>query len=183
MKGQEVIHQPFETWLLDEAELTSEQQHELREHLEACSRCAALRPAWRQVHYLIQSSPIVEPAAGFNQRWRTGMAERRVAQQRRQVRRFLSGAVFGSLVSLLLLVSQILMSESPLNLMVMTFRNIIHFANEISQTQAIALTWLRTLPPILPLAGWIIISASFSVIAVIWAISVWRISSRGVSSK
>ena len=36
-------HQPYETWLFDEAELSSEQSQALQAHLQECQQCRELQ--------------------------------------------------------------------------------------------------------------------------------------------
>jgi hypothetical protein len=78
-------HQPYETWLFDETELSREQAQALQAHLHECQQCRGLEKSWKTLDGKIQATPMVSPQPGFSQRWRASLAERRARQQMLQV--------------------------------------------------------------------------------------------------
>jgi len=78
-------HQPYETWLLSEENLTEDEEKVLQAHLEECQQCQKLSRSWNQVQNLIASSSEPEPATGFSLRWEQRLAVRKQHQQQRRM--------------------------------------------------------------------------------------------------
>jgi hypothetical protein len=173
-------HQPFETWLFDEADLSSEQSVALRAHLLECEQCRGLQKAWKALDVKIQAAPMVSPQPGFSRRWRASLAERRARQQVLQVRRLFIGFLVAALITLLLMVVVFFLTASPLNLLVFLFEGVTKLVIQGSQLQHVIVPWLRTVPLIIPLAGWVILSSGLSLLSLFWIYSLWRIHSKGV---
>jgi len=171
-------HQPFETWLIDEAELSGEQSAALRAHLQECEQCRGLQKAWQTLDGKFQAAPSLSPQAGFSQRWRASLPERRARQQKLQVRRVFIGFVVAAVITLLLLVGLFFLTASPVNLLVFIFEGVTKLVIRGSQLQDVILPWLRTVPLIIPLAGWVILSSSLSLLSLLWIYSLWRIHSK-----
>jgi len=72
-------HRPFEDWLLDNQELTAEQQHQLNSHLRTCASCAAIA----EVNLALSSVREAAPLEGFADRFQVRLAARKQAQRRR----------------------------------------------------------------------------------------------------
>ena len=72
-------HQPFETWLLADEPLTSQQVRELQSHVKNCASCARIM----EVNLALKSARMAAPAAGFGDRFQIRLAERKVALRRR----------------------------------------------------------------------------------------------------
>jgi hypothetical protein len=173
-------HQPYETWLFDEAELSREQAQALRAHLQECQQCRELQTAWKILKVKIQVTPKVTPQPGFSQRWRASLAERRARQQVLQVKRLFIGLLVATLITLLLLVVVIFLTASPVNLLVAVFESFTSLIIRGNQIQRILLPWLETVPPIIPIAGWVIFSSLLSLLTLVWIYSLWRIFTQGV---
>ena len=173
-------HQPYQTWLFDEADLSNEQAVALRAHLQECEQCRDLQKAWKTVDGKIQAAPMVSPQPGFSQRWRASLAERRARQQVLQVRRLFIGFLVAALITLLLMVVVFFLTASPANLWVVIFGGAAKLIIQGTQLQRVIVLWLKTVPPIIPIAGWAIFSSSLSLLSLIWIYSLWRIHSKGV---
>ena len=173
-------HQPYETWLFDEAELSSEQSVALRVHLLECEQCHALQKAAKTLDGKIQTAPMVSPQPGFSQRWRASLAERRARQQVLQVKRLFIGFLVAALITLLLLAAVLFLTASPVNLLVAVFEGVAHLIIRGSQIQHVIVPWLKTVPLIIPIAGWVIFSSIFGLLSLFWIYSIWRIHSQGV---
>ncbi len=123
---------------------------------------------------------MVSPQPGFSQRWRASLAERRARQQVLQVRRLFIGFIVAALITLLLMVVVFFLTASPVNLLVVVFEGITKLVIQTSQLQRVIVPWLKTVPPIIPIAGWVIFSSLLSLLSLLWIFSLWRIHSKGV---
>ncbi len=92
-------HQPFETWLLEEDELTAVQRQELAAHLMDCAECLKLQNALTATSALLYTAEPVSPAAGFIERWQAKLARQRERQNRRQTWRFFLSVFIGARIS------------------------------------------------------------------------------------
>ena len=173
-------HQPYATWLFDEANLSGDQAQALQAHLQECQQCRQLQEASKDLDSTFQASPMVSPQPGFSQRWRASLAERRARQQVLQVKRLFIGFLVAALITLLLLVAVFFLSDSPVNLWVAVFEGVTNLIIRGNQIQHVIVPWLETVPLIIPLAGWVIISSSLSLLSLFWIYSIRRIHSRGV---
>ncbi len=172
-------HQPYEQWLFDEANLSSEQAQALQAHLQECQHCRERQEAWKNLAVKIQAAPMLSPQPGFSQRWRASLAERRVRQQMLQVKRLFISFVVAAVITLLLLAAVLFLTTSPVNLLVAVFEGVTHLIIRGSQIQHVILPWLKTVPLIIPLAGWAIFSSLFGLLSLFWIYSIWRIHSQG----
>jgi anti-sigma factor RsiW len=172
-------HKPYETWLYDKDELSSEQSHALQAHLQECQQCRGLQKAWKSLDAQIQATPMVSPQPGFSRRWRASLAERRARQQVLQVKRLFIGFLVAALITLLLIVVVIFLTASPVNLLVAVFEGVTNLIIRGSQIQRVIVPWLKTVPLLIPIAGWITLSSSLSLLSLFWIYSLWRIHSRG----
>jgi len=173
-------HQPYETWLFDETELSREQAQALQAHLHECQQCRGLEKSWKTLDGKSQATLMVSPQPGFSQRWRASLAERRARQQMLQVRRLFIGFLVASLFTLLLLVVVFFLTASPVNLLVAVFEGVTNLIIRGSQIQRVIVPWLETVPLIIPIAGWVIISSVLSLLSLFWIYSLWRFQSQGV---
>ncbi len=173
-------HQPYQTWLFYEAELSSEQAQALQAHLQECQECRELQKTWKSVERRIGLAPMASPQPGFSQRWRASLAERRARQQVLQVRRLFIGFLVAALITLLLMLVVFFLTASPVNLLVVFFESVTKLIIQGSQLQHVIVPWLKTVPPIIPIAGWVIFSTGLSILSLFWIYSLWRIHSKGV---
>jgi hypothetical protein len=176
-------HQPYDNWLYDEAELSNEQAHALQVHLQECRQCSEQYQAWKAVNAQFRSVQVESPLSGFSQRWRASLAERRLRQQARQIRQFFLVLLGAALFTLLLLVITLLVTTSPLNLLVSAYQSLIRLVIQGNHIQHVFLPLLGSLPPVIPIAAWIILSSIMGLLSILWVGSVWRISHLGVFQK
>ncbi len=108
-------HRPFEDWLLENKNLTSNEQRLLNAHLQNCSSCTALA----EVNLALKSTWLAAPARGFTDRFQLRLEARKKALRMRNVWGFLvlSISVVGVMVGLTwpVLVS---FFQSPVNVLV-----------------------------------------------------------------
>ena len=172
-------HQRYEKWLFDEADLSMEEAQALQAHLQECQQCQELQKEWKNLDMKIRATPMVSPQAGFSQRWRASLTERRARQQVLQVKRLFIGFLVAALITLLLFAAVLFLTASPVNWLVAVFDGVTHLIILGSQIQHVIIPWLKTVPLIIPLAGWMIFSSIFGLLSLFWIYSIWRIHSQG----
>ncbi len=176
-------HQPFESWIVDELELTPEQRASLQAHLLTCEQCRQFRNSWATVHKELVSAPVMAPAPGFSHRWQASLVERRRQQQKLQERRLLLFLVAGASASLLMLFVYLFVTTTPAGLMIEVFETVTSLLVTWNHAQQTVLPVIEALPPIIPVAFWILLTSGIALLSVVWAVAVWRISPKGVHSK
>jgi hypothetical protein len=72
------------------------------------------------------------------------------------------------------------LTASPVNLLVAVFEGVTHLIIRGSQIQQVIVPWLKTVPLIIPIAGWVIFSSIFGLLSLFWIYSIARIHSQGV---
>jgi hypothetical protein len=173
-------HQPFETWLYQQTDLTLEQETMLQNHLVDCQACRELQKTYKNMEEKIMASPMVAPQPGFTQRWRAGLAERHARQEAAQVKKVLIAILSATGVTLLLLGIVLFQTATPVNLLVTVFEGATRFIIRANQFQRIIIPWLETVPLILPVVAWIAFSSIFSLLTLFWVYSLWKIFTKGV---
>lgn len=176
-------HQSFQTWLLDEEQITAEGEEAMKEHLSNCVECQELNASWQAVQGQLRHPVMVKPTSGFSQRWKASLAERRMQQQILQMRRVFLGLAVGSFLSLGVLMIMLLNIATPANMFTAAVTELIRLFTALSEVRDVVFSWLLILPPIIPLAAWILLSTTFAVLAFAWVGSMWRISSKGEVNK
>ncbi len=172
-------HQPFETWLLEEGELTVEQRRELAAHLMGCAECLELQNALTASTAFLHTSRPVSPATGFTQRWKDNLSRRRELQFQQQTRRFFLSVFIAALISLggLILVLG-LVNFSITDLLVPVAALIAGLFSAAGNAQAIL--GINLSAP-LSVVLWILATSSVCLLIFGWVYALWRISSRGVN--
>lgn len=79
-------HNPFESWILDDVALDSQQRETLEEHLARCPRCAQLSAAVNSALQSVRELPEMTAPPRFTQRWSASLAARKQAQETKQAR-------------------------------------------------------------------------------------------------
>jgi hypothetical protein len=173
-------HQPFETWLLSEAPLSTDQDQALQAHLSSCEVCRQLSENWPEVHRLFRAETPIPPAPGFSARWQARLAAARIEERLRQQRRqswwmlFFTGGV--ALFLLVILAVQIaLIYESPQQLL---FAGVFRIA-EVLSTANLIQELLLTLPSffftVIPPFWWAVFAALLGLLGFIWILSLRRL--------
>jgi len=166
-------HRPFEDWLLNEIQITSEQKCDLDVHLRSCTYCAALA----ETGVALRSVKKVSPPAGFTMRFQAHLAERKLAERRRK----LWGAVLFTLGGLALLI------WLTLPYLVTFFSAPATWISALVEWGVFLLTTLQALaqagsvlfdviPGFLPPFAWMVLISALAGISLIWSVSVWRFS-------
>ncbi|NPV86874.1 MAG: hypothetical protein HPY45_12795 [Anaerolineae bacterium] len=172
-------HQPFENWIFTNG-LTLEQHKALYEHLQSCERCKNLQNRLHSMENQMRTAAIIAPPAGFNQRWRASFAERLERQQRQQVRRLFLLLAAAILISFAITAATLLVSSSVEALLFSSVKTVLSTLMSFNQFLLFLLTLVRMLPPAIPIALWILLTSGVALAAVVWLVSLWRISTQGV---
>jgi hypothetical protein len=183
MKGVNMRHQPFETWIIAEQPLDPDQARALQSHLLECEDCRQLSTGWAGARASLSAAAQAAPAPGFTRRFQSHLAERRYHQQQLQIRRTFLFLLSGSVASLMALVAFLLFVITPSGLFVSAFRSLTQVLVWWNNLQSMYLPLVQSLPIYVPIALWIIFTTSLSVFSVIWIASIWRISTQGVPTK
>lgn len=169
-------HQPFETWLLSEATLSTEQAAALQDHLSTCEACQRLECSWSGVQELIRRSGTATPAPGFTARWKVRLAEERRERSQHQAwgMLFVTGSI--AMVLLLALGGQALdLFRSPQQvLMTVVYRLFsLYYLGHASLEFLPAA--LHSFVGLLPLALWIFTLGIASLLGVLWIVAYQKI--------
>ncbi|HMD90781.1 MAG TPA: hypothetical protein VKF38_16620 [Anaerolineaceae bacterium] len=175
-------HQLYKNWIFAESDLSGEQLQELEKHLYTCDDCQQLRQDLRLATGLLRAAPMSTPIPGFTQRWQASLVERRVATQRRQVRRLFIALAGAAILLLLLFALHILATSTPVEWLVAAFQSTFSLFTTWIKVQDFILELVSFIPPVVPIALWVLITSGLSFLTLIWIISLWRISSKGTSN-
>lgn len=170
-------HQPFEDWLLDEKPINPRQKLELDAHLRVCGSCAALAETGRA----LRSVKKVSPATGFTSRFQARLAAQRVADRRRR----LWGAVlftFGGLVMLMWITAPYLVSffASPADHITALIGWAVFLITTLQALLRAGSVMLDVVPDFLSPFMWMVLVSAFAGISLLWSVSIWRFTRRGV---
>lgn len=173
-------HQPFEDWILDPVELTSEEQRKLKLHLADCTQCQRLERRWQAVHQQLRARPMAAPAPGFSQRWQSGLAERRAREQRKQAWKIFLSLFGGALFILTLMAGYTIATTSPAEWLEALVRTISSSQDLVGLVFFAVLSWWSTTPLALNIALWIYLTITLCILSVVWLLIVWRTKTAGV---
>jgi hypothetical protein len=173
-------HQPFETWLLSEEPLDTDQAEALQAHLSGCKVCQQLAGNWSEVHRFFRTVAPLQPAAGFTARWHARLTADRLQERIRRQRRqswwafvFTAGMALLLLVFLAVLVA--LVYESPEQLL---FAGVFRIAEALSVANLVQ-ELLFTLPyffiTVIPPFWWAVIAAMLALLCLLWMLSLRRL--------
>jgi hypothetical protein len=175
-------HQPFENWLLSDEPLQEQDSFALAEHLENCSECGNLQDAWENVVNLMTDTPDLAPQPGFVSRWQTALeSERQAVRAARERWQSWILAIFianGAALTLILLGIQVFQTyESFTDLVLSWVYRAAVVVTLASGLQNVFSTLIRTIPGVIP-ASWLTSAVVvLSISAVVWIISLKKLSS------
>lgn len=143
-------HQPFETYLLNDALLTDAQQHSLDLHLKDCEQCTALSHALVGLDTILLQNPSPMPAPGFTQRWQLRLATH---QQSRQNRYFWLMALSMLALAGLTMFIILIFNFSHINWsyeLTQAIARVSIFAGQVRQLLQLSRTFVYVLPVLVP---------------------------------
>jgi hypothetical protein len=177
-----MYHRPFEDWLLDEEPLNTEQDAALQEHLRSCTSCRELSQAWKKVELDLHRAPILAPQAGFADRWQTRLELEQRKLHRRQALAALGLSLGGAALlfgSLFLLALPVL--SSPKLLLWTWVLRIVGLLSYVVDLREIFLSLFNIQTGLIPIGGWIVLVGLFSMLVVVWIVSLrWLTAPRRV---
>lgn len=174
-------HQPFDTWLLVNDPLTSEQSQALDEHLKDCEHCQQLQVAWFSVESLFQDAVNIEPIPGFSTRWQTRMNTERQLElaSRHRWQSWITLILIANAVSLLavLLGMQFFTTfDSLTELLLVGVYRLTSLLTVFSIFQNFLAIMIRTVPGLLSPGGWAVLATVVSAASVVWVLSMAKLA-------
>lgn len=170
-------HQPFEEWLLKEKPLDPKERLELDAHLRVCTHCNALAETGKA----LRTVKMVSPAAGFSVRFQNRLALQRAAERRRKA---WGSVVFtlGGLVMLMWLVGPYLAAflASPASWITAFMDWGVFLITTLRAMAEASSVVLDVIPSFLPPFAWMVLLSAVAGISLLWFVSIWRLTLRGV---
>ncbi len=176
-------HQHFETWLFEPSNLSMDQAEQLTQHLETCPTCRQTQAAWQGVQNMITKAQPVAPYAGFAMRWKNSLAERRIQEQRRQVKRLFIGLGGAFLLFLVLFSVQVLSVYSPIALFTNGLQVLAQAPLQLQNLSYIVTFWLGKIPPTLLVGIGIVLSGWVCLLFATWIMTLVKLNHQGVTEK
>jgi anti-sigma factor RsiW len=175
-------HQPYETWILDEKELIPDQKMDLLEHLEKCPKCSGLEKHWKAARQEVKSMPVVAAPADFSRRFHASLAERRRLLALQQTRVLLISLVSSGVAILITLAVFLLPHTSIVSVMVSLFTTFFKLINSVTSLWIFLSSMLRSAPTGFLVSVGVMISLLVSMVSVLWAVSFYRITMKGMKT-
>lgn len=162
-------HKTFEAWIFEDDELDEQDGKVLRQHLQECDQCYALKKTWPKVETFLLTAPPVAPASGFVTRWQERLEAQRKQRERRQALTLLAISSGGAGVALALFSFALLMHFQlfPQNFLAVIAR-ITEWALFLDVAGKIFLDLARTLPAAIPFPWWMGFFALTGAGGVLW---------------
>jgi hypothetical protein len=175
-------HQPFETWILDNEELSDEQLQALEEHLSDCVQCNELEQNWNEAINFLSTAPTMVPEPGFVRRWESEFVERKAREHKMMTRRLLLFLAVSAVLTMTLLSIVSLATSSPIDFLAKCFSIFTSSLARINQIESVMAAAWRSLPRVFTVSFWILITSSMSMLSTVWAVSMWRIAFKGAKT-
>jgi hypothetical protein len=176
-------HQPFETWILELETLPMTDRRSLQSHLDTCQQCQRTLRKWQAAQRELRARKMITPAPGFMARWQSGLAERRLREQRRQAWRVFTGFVMAAMFILLVLVGYVMMTSTPGDWLAAFIRSASTSLGLFNLFTFLARTWFANIPIAVNIGLWIFVSISLCLLSLAWVFAIWRTSTVGVSNQ
>ncbi len=167
-------HRRFETWLLNDEQLTPEKNSELQAHLRICAKCAALAEANLALH----SAVMAAPAPGFASRFQARLA----AQKKVQRRRYFLGGMILLMAGLGFVVWQTLpflpslrtIFSSPTQVLASWMFSLVGLFTSLRAFGEASAIMLRVATGFIPTYAWPLMVVFFVGLSVVWMFSVQK---------
>lgn len=172
-------HQPFEQWILSGESLTPSQSAELAKHLVICQHCQAIDEGIIGVENLFKSATFESPSPGFSNRFKFMAVQREEEVKRLQSYFFLGGILTATVLVAIGYFGVLLLTQSPAEVIRNLMVSIISIAFKVDELLVTMQTWARIVPLPVSIA---LAAATASLVILLtsgWAISVWKVSTRG----
>lgn len=164
-------HQPFETWLLDELNLTATQKQELNTHLRVCKTCTALA----QTSLVLRSAKVIEPNAGFTLRFQEKLAIQKIVERRKKLWGAIVLTLSGiGLTAWFVLPYLVTFASAPIEWLTTAVSYILFIFTSLQAFTEIIQVFTRVIPNFIPAYVWMIIFSAIAGFSLLWTISIWR---------
>ncbi len=176
-------HQPFETWIFAQEDLNEADRLALQQHLEACQACRSLQEKWESLHEELQAPAMLAPRAGFTRRWKAGLAEKRLREQRRQAWKVFLTFSGATTAVVLVMIAYALLTSTPAEWVQAAMRTVTETVGTYSAVRELTTAWMNLTPLGLNIVIWIALGVTFCILAFIWVYAIWRTAFAGVWNK
>jgi len=176
-------HQPFEDWILDDFSITNEQEDRLQEHLQKCPDCNRLSDSWKKIEIHLDSVEMISPKPGFVNRFQANLITRK--SEEFQMQSIKSLLIIGSSVLFImgLLILWLFLTKTPGEIIVGGVSMFAGITDTFINLRSISFRLIQNLPPYLPPILLIFTLGWGMIISLIWGLTIWRFSRRGVEQK
>lgn len=173
-------HQPYEDMLLDERELSIKEKDSLTQHLLECPQCAKLEKSLRVLDHEFRSTPVVAPAPGFSERWKTSLPERRKQHERQQTRIILISMAVTAVATGITLAVFLFPPISPISIFANILSGLLMLVNTVIDFWVFVGAFLQAAPKGLSIGLVLSVTTWISIILLAWGISMYKITLKGV---
>ncbi|MHB8133300.1 MAG: hypothetical protein ACYDH1_03655 [Anaerolineaceae bacterium] len=176
-------HQPFEDWILDESSINQEQKESLSEHLNQCTNCAQLSYSWKKVESELISARMISPNPGFVNRFQSNLIARKAeAYQAQSIKSLL---IIGSSILFVMgsLITWLFLTKTPGEIIVKSVTMFTGVTEAYINLRYIVLNFFSSVPPYLPYVFLIFTIGWGLILLLIWGLTIWRFSRKGLEQK
>jgi predicted anti-sigma-YlaC factor YlaD len=168
-------HLPFETWMLDDEMLNPEQESALHEHIKSCEHCRSLFYTLEGLQREFKAAQFVSPRPGFTSRWNDNFSRKLAEKQIRKTWRIFGISLSIALLALAVLYVPLLVNLSPGVMLANALYSVTILFVRAHQVGEVVNIMFSGLPPVLPVAIWILAATSFCFICLGWVVAIWKI--------
>lgn len=148
-------HKTFEAWIFEDDELEEQDEKILRQHLQECDQCYALKKTWPKVETFLITAPPVMPVAGFVNRWQERLERQRKQRGQRQTLALLAVSGGGTVAALMLFAFALLLHFQIFpETLLGTIGQVVNWMLFLDVAGEILLSLARTLPTAIPFPVW-----------------------------
>jgi hypothetical protein len=148
-------HKTFEAWIFEDDELEERDEIVLRQHLQDCDQCYALKKTWPNVATFLITTPPVVPSLGFVNRWQERLKGQRKQRERRQTFTLLALSGSGAGAAFMLFACALLLHFQIFPHTVLeTISQVVNWMLFLDVAGEILLSLTRTLPAAIPFPMW-----------------------------
>ncbi len=170
--------QSFDDWLSAEEPLDPEMESALAEAIASIAPGDDQLPlvhAYHEVETLFKAAPPMAPASGFTSRWQVRLARKKARQQTLAIG---LSSLLALLVAAVIGADMLLPLAEPFSLTAFAnnvFSGLVHLTIELYNLRGLTGYLLGQVPPAIPIALWIGLATSLSLVALAWVFALWRI--------
>jgi hypothetical protein len=172
-------HKLYESWILDEPQLSAEQKKELAKHLSVCPQCSHLDTGWQASKRLMSQAAKRKPADGFAMRWQDYAEKKRNLEKVRRYRLSLIGGVIFLFMSSL---AYMILSGSVMRMLADTFNGIANIIINITSGLSTFGQWLYRMPIAVPLTLGFIFFGLVNAFIMVALFTLWNLKQRKVQT-